>query len=911
MKNYLQRWSISVRLFLAVILFTPALYAGGTVYLVLGSDTGIWDGMDCGRHEPHFISTLYLDPALNAFKVMEPSFRTRLVDSYGTTMKLTWWMMAGNMFRYADNTDVPVANTMTLYLMKKYQHEPIARYGDELSLHYHTFAWTDYNGDGKYYWNQSHGFDECREDFDVTMAQYLLEENCYPVSFRAGWHYRDNTWQQYLDELLPYSLDNDYPAKRYVTNEPIDNNYDWSLASSKWVPFRPSAANYQLPGGTGGWNVRSKHIGSVTTAIMNDMFLEASKGTDQVASLWGHLPEADFLTNLAKIDSLAHGAAKKYPDVTFRYCTAVEAMQRWRHSVDSVAPELTFTEERQGETISYTIHSSEPIFQQQPFVAMKDVYERASVLQCTRTGVNTWKAVSPIPASSIAKAAAAVTDTMGNLATRSISYLPEDVFIDNLDSGYTETRGAWTTTTNASWGTNARQAVLTENDSAMCAWSHTITQTGNYNFFIQVPTITNAAANALFRIRAGGAVLAERRFPAMLDSRTWILIGTQKLTAGSTVTVERISNGAGQAGRIAASDVMKISALIRERSIAVKQSFINVGDVSESDTTTTALTLSNNGISPLTISSISASSSSVSFASSSGIVIPPMSSQTITVSVYSSVKEMIADTIRVMSDDPLLPVLKIPFTANVISYFVVADNDDPTVYAESGTWSKSVASDCYGTTSRFASIGTTAHARFRITLPVSGIYDIQGIVPKTVNASVRARYTLKINGAVTDSTFRDQNAGSGAWVTFYRRSLPGRVPVEIDISDASIDRTANLVLRADAIRFMLKLETAVDTKEGSAIPTAFAMEQNYPNPFNPATTIQYALPVRSAVRLEVFNTVGQCIAVLHDGVREAGRYAVVWNASVPSGLYFLRISAQPLEHADGAFMETRKMLLLK
>jgi len=36
-------------------------------------------------------------------------------------VKLTWWMMAGNIFRYATNTNIPNPNIMTLYLMKKYQ----------------------------------------------------------------------------------------------------------------------------------------------------------------------------------------------------------------------------------------------------------------------------------------------------------------------------------------------------------------------------------------------------------------------------------------------------------------------------------------------------------------------------------------------------------------------------------------------------------------------------------------------------------------------------------------------------------------------------------------------------------------------------------------------------------------------
>jgi hypothetical protein len=906
----------SASLFLCSVVLALPLFATGTVYLVLGSDTAIWDGMDVSRYRPHYDLSLYIDPAQNAYKVMDPAWRARYVDSYGVPIKFTWWMMAGDIYRYADNTNVPVPNIMTLYLMKKYHGDRVKQFGDELSMHYHTFAWTDYDGDGKYYWNQAHGFDECREDFDVTMAQFLLEENTYPVSFRSGWHYMDNTWQHYLNELLPYSMHDDYPAKRYVTNEPIDNNYDWSLSSSLWGPFRPSDANYQLGGGTKGWNLRSKHIGSVTQSIMNGMFLNASKGLNQMACFWGHLPETDFLDNMAKVDTLAHKAAAAYPGVKFRYCTAVEAMQRWRHSVDSTAPVLTFTSQRSGETLTFTIQSNEPIFQAQPFVAMKDLYERASVLACTKTGEGTWTAVSPMPASAVAKAAVAVTDTMGNLATAHLNFLPDDIYIDNLDSGYAETRGAWTSTTNTSWGADARQAVLVQNDSVASTWSATIPQTTNYNVFIQIPAIANAAVNSIFRIKADGAVLAEKRFTQAVQSKAWIHIGTVMLASGARVTVEQVENGAGQAGKIASADVVKISALVRQHAISTSQSLVDCGAVSEADTGRVNFSITNGGIAPLTIQSIGASSPAVSFGIAAvPFEIPPMTTVVIPVRVYSLAKGLIADTITIKSNDELTPELKIPLTAAILNYFTVADNDDPLSYTETGAWSNSVASDCYGATSRFAAFGSNSRAVFKRTPLKTGIYDLQEIMPKTVNASKHARYRLRVNGAAADSAIIDQNAGSGAWVTVFTRQLSAAVPVEIEVTDASTDNADNHVLRADAVRYQLTIETTVKHPEAAgSIPADYELAQNYPNPFNPSTTIRFGLPVRSHVRLEVFNTLGQSVAVLEDGAAEAGTYQTEWHAAVPSGLYFLRMHAQSMEGRSGAggeFTQIRKMLLLR
>ncbi|MEW6509864.1 MAG: FlgD immunoglobulin-like domain containing protein [Bacteroidota bacterium] len=94
------------------------------------------------------------------------------------------------------------------------------------------------------------------------------------------------------------------------------------------------------------------------------------------------------------------------------------------------------------------------------------------------------------------------------------------------------------------------------------------------------------------------------------------------------------------------------------------------------------------------------------------------------------------------------------------------------------------------------------------------------------------------------------------------------------------------------------------------IPNAFRLEQNYPNPFNPSTTIVFDLPVRSPLRLEVYNIIGQKVRTLVDGIQPAGRWTMVWNgrddagAPAASGIYFCRMVTP--DHAL-----TTKMLLLK
>ncbi|MBD3170427.1 MAG: S8 family serine peptidase, partial [candidate division Zixibacteria bacterium] len=110
----------------------------------------------------------------------------------------------------------------------------------------------------------------------------------------------------------------------------------------------------------------------------------------------------------------------------------------------------------------------------------------------------------------------------------------------------------------------------------------------------------------------------------------------------------------------------------------------------------------------------------------------------------------------------------------------------------------------------------------------------------------------------------------------------------------------------------LHVDDEVDIPDGesASIPTAFALHQNYPNPFNPATEIRYDLPFNSEVRLEIYNILGQLVAVPLNGYQTAGYKSLRWDGtdaggrSVASGIYFYRLKT-------GDFEQSKKMMLLK
>jgi photosystem II stability/assembly factor-like uncharacterized protein len=88
-------------------------------------------------------------------------------------------------------------------------------------------------------------------------------------------------------------------------------------------------------------------------------------------------------------------------------------------------------------------------------------------------------------------------------------------------------------------------------------------------------------------------------------------------------------------------------------------------------------------------------------------------------------------------------------------------------------------------------------------------------------------------------------------------------------------------------------------------PSEFSLKQNYPNPFNPSTTIQYSIPESGNVKLTVYNSLGEEVALLVNEYREAGTYKINFDAEkLSNGVYYYRLISEK-------YMDVKKMILLK
>jgi hypothetical protein len=620
---------------------------------------------------------------------------------------------------------------------------------------------------------------------------------------------------------------------------------------------------------------------------------------------------------MKRIDSLAHISAAKYPTGKFSYCTAVEAMQKWRKGNDTTAPSVTFEEVISGDKVKFSIHTDENIFQAEPFVALKDVYEEYSVLPCIKTAENQWMTADLVPRASIAKVGVAVTDTMGNLSTKFLKYYPDDLYLDNLDDAYHEINGAWTTSTTRSWGTNSRQSILSVGDSAKVDWTPLLQDSGLYNISMQIPKLSNGATNLLFKIYNGALLTDTARLTAPFAEGDWTYVTTSRLAANATIQMTAYGND--QPGKIVSADVIKLSPLVKERSIYIKENYVQMDPVSEEDTAHYSLKVENHGVKDLTISEIVRNNEHLNLGVTLPLVISGMKAATIPLSFYAVEVGEMHDTLVIKSDDTRTPVYRVPVNIQVEPYFAMVDNEDSLSYTEKGAWAKSNA-QAWGASSRYAASGTGASASFKRMLKKNGTYEVFEIVPTTVNAIVNALYVISAGRDSLGSVILDQNNGSGNWTSLGRYTFPANVQIQVQVIDNSPPASGR-VLRADAIKFQLVPLTSVADKFSSGMITDFVLSQNFPNPFNPTTTISYQLPVNSHVTLKVFDILGREVATLVNEQRSAGSYSVQWNASrFSSGVYLVRMEAHPTDNARAGSTSsgsgknssaTRKIVLMK
>ncbi|MBI2420238.1 MAG: T9SS type A sorting domain-containing protein [Ignavibacteriales bacterium] len=180
------------------------------------------------------------------------------------------------------------------------------------------------------------------------------------------------------------------------------------------------------------------------------------------------------------------------------------------------------------------------------------------------------------------------------------------------------------------------------------------------------------------------------------------------------------------------------------------------------------------------------------------------------------------------------------------------------------------------------------------------VYDITSGVPERIkfahiSSSLFSSDTLSANDALALSDAQGKNL---AWVIRFTGSQNSYIPQGGDTLYFCTNKGLSFY---DTLRIS-GLTLDVKSEQG---PVFYAVSQNYPNPFNPSTTVRYAVPQRSMVNIQVFNTLGQLVKTVINTEQQPGTYTVALNMQgFASGIYFYRVTI-------GIQTATKKMLLLR
>lgn len=209
----------------------------------------------------------------------------------------------------------------------------------------------------------------------------------------------------------------------------------------------------------------------------------------------------------------------------------------------------------------------------------------------------------------------------------------------------------------------------------------------------------------------------------------------------------------------------------------------------------------------------------------------------------------------------------------------------------------------------YISYSVTASAGpFLVTSPNTAV-TLNANIPQTITWDVANTNAAPVSCA--NVNIKLSTDGGNTFPTTLKTNTPndGSETVNLPMVTTStarikVEAAGNIFFDLSNTNFSISTVSGI-SNQGSE-PLTFRLSQNIPNPFNPTTMINFVIPQKSAVNLNVYDISGRLVAsLINNEIRTEGSYSYEFDgSSLSSGIYIYRLSA-------GKFTDTRKMILLK
>ncbi len=165
----------------------------------------------------------------------------------------------------------------------------------------------------------------------------------------------------------------------------------------------------------------------------------------------------------------------------------------------------------------------------------------------------------------------------------------------------------------------------------------------------------------------------------------------------------------------------------------------------------------------------------------------------------------------------------------------------------------------------------------------------------SLDPSVQVMHVKSADGAVEEFYELDLNGYGGQTLML---NLSG---IRNDLTILGVDRNGEIV----PVQTVTGAESEI-----AELPKEFALHGNYPNPFNPSTQVQFDLPERAQVQIQIVDMLGREVITLPAQEMEAGanRSIELHVSSLASGTYLYRLIATGTEQQH---VKTGRMTLVK
>ncbi len=160
------------------------------------------------------------------------------------------------------------------------------------------------------------------------------------------------------------------------------------------------------------------------------------------------------------------------------------------------------------------------------------------------------------------------------------------------------------------------------------------------------------------------------------------------------------------------------------------------------------------------------------------------------------------------------------------------------------------------------------------------------------------------NAGVFDfATLKYDSAGNQKWIARYL-GIGKKVVVDNSLNVYVTGGNSEAGTGSDYLTIKYSQPVGI-INYSNEVPTSYKLYQNFPNPFNPTTIIYFSIPVRTNVKMCIYDVLGKEVELLINEYLNSGNYDIKWDASgYTSGIYFYKITTE-------SYTETRKMILIK